>query len=364
MGKQRATRRNREARLSKAGLPPGVPVYTGEIREGAADIQVMDYDQARCDERTGMSQAEAIRWRDAKNPTWIDVEGIHRVELVQQICETFGVHPLAMEDAVSIGTRPKIDIYANHVFCAVKMPRLTKTEEGWPHVVFEHMAIVLGPQWILTFQEGQEGDCLEIVRKRIRTGLGRIRQMGVDYLFHALIDATVDQYFVMIEQIESRIDEIESSSLDGNDQIEASQIYWLRAELLALRRLIWPLRDAISAVLRGETPLVRGDTLPYFRDLYDHVAQVIDGIDSDRERLVGAVELQLAVSSHKMNDNVRLLTLVSSIFIPLTFIAGIYGMNFAWMPPKDEWWGFPASMLTMGSIAVGMMVWFRIKGWF
>jgi magnesium transporter len=292
---------------------------------------------------------------------WLDCDGVHDVDLVREVCERFGVHPLAMEDVLNTSTRTKIDVFdGNIALLAVDMV----TAEGEPcEVVAEHVSLLLGPGFVLSFQEGRSGDLFEPVRQRIRGGTGKIRGMGADYLLHALVDAVVDGYLAVAARLEEKIDDSEAEALDVKTVDMPQRVYGLKTELGAIRRSVLPLREAIGRMQRGEVPHIGKTVEPYLRDLSDHVAQVLDVVETDRDRLNGVVELHLAIQTHRMNDVMKVLTIVATIFIPLSWIAGVYGMNFDYMPELRVWWGYPAAVGTMVLAGLGMLGWFRYKGW-
>jgi magnesium transporter len=283
------------------------------------------------------------------------------VSLVTEICEAFGVHPLAVEDVLNTASRPKLDVYDNQqLVLAVDMVFL----DGDPgEVSTEHVTLIAGPGFVLSFQEGRAGDMFDPVRTRIRGGTGRIRSLGCDYLLHALVDAIVDGYFVVLDKLEDRIDQIESTAFVDRSPELPAKVYAMKSELGVVRRAVFPLREAVSRMLRGETPLVSRQVEPYLRDLADHVMQSLDMIESGRDRLTNVLEVYLAAATHRMNDVMKVLTVVSTIFIPLSWIAGVYGMNFDVMPELHWAFGYPLAVGSMLAVAAGMLLYFWRRGW-
>jgi len=345
----------------KLGLPPGSAVYVGQPREGGVHVRAFCYDPQGVREYSHPDLADLPKLVAAGRVVWVDCDGVHDVALVRELCERFGVHPLAMEDVLNTQGRTKLDVFdGGIVLIALDMV----TAEGQPpEAVTEHVSFLLGEGFVLSFQEGRSGDLFDPVRQRIRGGTGKIRTMGPDYLVHALVDAVVDGYLAVVAVLEDRIDASELEALDVTIQDLPQRVYALKTELGAMRRAVLPLREAIVRMQRGEVPHVGRAVEPYLRDLSDHVAQVLDIVESDRERLNGVVELHLALQTRRMNDVMKVLTIVATIFIPLSWIAGIYGMNFDYMPELRVWWAYPATLASMVAAALGMLGWFKYKDW-
>ncbi|MED5370244.1 MAG: magnesium/cobalt transporter CorA [Myxococcota bacterium] len=340
----------------KRGQAPGTAIYVGEERSHPIQVTVLDYNPEALKEHAHASLDDLSSFRESPSVTWVNLDGVHDVAAVSAVCEAFGVHPLAMEDILNPGTRPKVDDYGDQVFVVAKM--VTPSEQGFE---VEQVSMVLGTGWVLTFQE-REGDLFDPIRKRIRSGGGRIRRMGSDYLLHSVLDALVDGYFETLVRLDESTAALEDQASEASTGEAAKRVHALKRDLVTLRRLIWPLRAATGELMRsGE--LIGEASLPYFRDLQDHVLQVLELMDSYRDRLTGVLELQLAVASGRMNDVMQVLTIVATLFIPLTFIAGIYGMNFQAMPELAWRWGYPAVWGVMLACALGMVAYFRRRGW-
>jgi magnesium transporter len=353
--------RSQRAHAKKLGLSPGAAVYTGDVTDAPIVARVLDFDAGGVRELTDARFDEVKAFRDANSISWIDFHGLHDADKIAAICGHFGLHPLAVEDVLSPETRPKVDDYGDVLFLTAKMGDLDPTSAE-PHCRFEHVALVLGDGWVLSFQE-REGDPFEPVRKRIRAGSGRVRSMGADYLLHVLLDAIVDGYFVCMVALEDRVDALEDAVFEGRADRPAHAVHELRSEIVGLRRAIAPLRVAIAALLREDPKRVGADVRFYIRDVLDHLDLLLDRLDSARERLVSIIEVHLATTSMKMNEVMRGLTVVATVFIPLTFIVGVYGMNFSWMPELDWWWAYPAVMASMAVLAILMVVGMRMRGW-
>lgn len=364
MGRKRRTKRN-----EKVGLPPGTAVYVGQPREGGVQLRAFAFDHKGVVEHEHPEPAEVRAMVHPGRVVWLDCDGVHDAALVADICNRFGVHALAVEDILNTATRPKLDLFENHiVLLALDMVRACPPTTAKPSalgedILTEHVSLVLGPGFVLSFQEGHAGDIFDPVRARIRTGAGRVRSMGADYLLHALVDAVVDGYFGVVERLEERIDGAEAEALDERTTNLHQRIYGLKYDLSTLRQSVLPLREALNRLIKGEAATVGRSVQPYLRDVYDHVMQVLDMVDSDRERLNGVLELQLAVQTHKMNDVMKLLTIVSTVFIPLSWVAGVYGMNFENMPELHWTYGYFGAVGLMLGMAGAMLAWFRYRRW-
>jgi magnesium transporter len=249
--------------------------------------------------------------------------------------------------------------YGEYLFLTLKMLSFGRTET---EISTDQTSIVLGKNYVLTFEE-REGDVFDPVRERIRTGRGRIRSLGSDYLAYALIDAIVDNYFVILEKLGEKLEDLTNEVVGGRGGRTLATIYLLKRELIYLRKAVWPLREAISALYRGGTALIAETSEPYLRDLYDHTIQIIDTIESLRDLLSGMLDIYLSSASNRLSQVMKVLTMIATVFIPLTFIAGVYGMNFKYMPELEWRWGYPFVWLVMVGLAVTMLILFRRKRW-
>ena len=343
----------------KPGTPPGTLIHTGVKRVEKIRITILDYDGESFQEREVESAAECLPFRDSSTVTWINVDGLHEPEVVAQFGEIFGLHPLVMEDILSVGQRPKVEEHEGHLFVEMNMLQL-HPESRMVHE--EQLSLAVGENWILTFQEAA-GDVLDPVRERLRAGKGKIRSRGPDYLAYALIDAVVDSYFGVLEAVGDQVEELEEEAIEAPTPRTMRQIHDLRREMIIIRKSVWPVRDLMASMLRMETPLIHDDTRVFLRDVYDHSVQVIDTVENLRDVVGGLMDLYLSTVGNRTNEVMKVLTIMATIFIPLTFIVGVYGMNFQHMPELQVAWAYPAVWLVMLAVAGGLLVFFRRKGW-
>lgn len=346
-------------RRKKAGLAPGTLVHVGEKRADHVRIRVMDYDQENLEERELQSIDACVPYKEKGTMTWINIDGLHDVEVIEKIGKIFNLHPLVLEDIVNTDQRPKVEDYENYIFIISKMLSYDDKED---RLDIEQFSLVLFDNIIISFQE-RIGDVFEPVRERLRKGKKRIRKMGMDYLMYALLDAVVDNYFVVLEKIGERIENLEEELIarPGPETLQA--IHHLKRELIFLRKSVWPLRESVSALERGELDLIQEKTTVFLRDIYDHTIQVIDTIETYRDMVSGMLDVYLSSVSNKMNEVMKVLTIIATIFMPMTFIAGIYGMNFKHMPELETSWGYPVVWLVIIAIGVVMLMYFRKKRW-
>ncbi len=343
----------------KAGLSPGTIVHVGEVKAERVKISLVDYDESSFQEKEVSSIKECFPFKDKPTVTWINVDGLHQVEVVEALGKHFELHPLVMEDIVHTGQRPKMEDYENTLFIVLKMLRYN---EGSEQIDEEQVSFILGPNWVISFQE-KEGDVFDPLRDRIRNSKGRIRKMGADYLAYALVDAIVDNYFILLEKLGDRVEALGEKLLVHPGPKALQEIHALKRELLFLRKSVWPLREVISGLQRGESALFEEHTLIYLRDVYDHTIQVIDTVETFRDMTSGMLDIYLSSLSNKMNEVMKVLTIIATIFIPLSFFAGLYGMNFAFMPELEWRFGYFAALGLMALIAGGMLLYFKRKKW-
>jgi len=346
-------------RKKHVGLPPGSVVFVGDEKTTDIHFSVIDYTPDGLEEKRYTDVEDILDYRDSPTSTWINVTGVHDESIIRTIGEHFGLHPLIQEDIAHTGQRPKLETYDDHVYVVSKM--LYHDEEA-DHLRAEQVSFVLGGSYLLSFQE-DPGDVFEPVRKRLREGRGRIRTAGTDYLTYALLDVIVDHYFVILEALGDRAEEIEDEVLDDPQTETQERINDLRRDLIFMRRMTWPVRELLSQLERLDSPLWSDDTRPFVRDTYDHAVQVLDLVESLRDVVGGLTDLYMTSLSNRMNEIMKVLTIMGTIFIPLTFIAGIYGMNFEYMPELTVWYGYPVAMTGMGAIAVVLLIYFRRKEW-
>lgn len=342
-----------------AGLPPGTPVHIGERKTEHVRITVMDYDESHFEEREAKTAEECFPFRDKPTITWMNVDGLHDLPVIEKIGECFGLHPLILESIVNTQQRPKVEELQDYIFVVLKMLYLGK---GDSEVTGEHVSLVIGSNFVLSFQESK-GDVFEPIRDRIRTGKGRLRKMGSDYLGYALIDAIVDNYFIILESLGDKVELLEEKLIGRPAPQTLRGIHRLKRQLLFLRRAVWPLREVISGLERSEAGLIKKATRLYLRDVYDHTIQVIDTVETLRDMVAGMLDIYLTSLSNRMNEVMKVLTIVATIFIPLTFVAGIYGMNFKHMPELEWRYGYAFAWGLMIAISAFMLLYFRKKKW-
>jgi len=345
-------------RSRKAGMSPGSLVHIGEVRQAAPRTEVITYDRDKVEVTHPDLEGECLLLPGESAVTWVNVEGLGRMELLGRLGECFDIHPLVLEDIANTDQRPKAEEYEEYLFVVLKM--LNPVENG---VVSEQVSLVLGRGWLLTFQEGLDGDPFGPVRLRLQNGQGRLRSQGADYLAYALMDVIVDNYFIVLEGVADSIEYLEEELMHSPTQRTLAEIYRLKRELLFIHKSIWPLREVVGSLVRRESPLVQDSTLIYLRDLYDHTIQVVETVETLREMLSGMLDIYLSSVSNRMNGIMKVLTVIATIFMPLTFIAGLYGMNFRNMPELEWRWGYPAVLILMVAITAGMLLFFRRKRW-
>ncbi|WP_397362363.1 magnesium/cobalt transporter CorA [Olleya sp. R77988] len=341
------------------GQVPGALIYTGAKEGNKLHLHVFDYNNEDYKEGDLDSVEEAFRFKDSETVTWFNLNGLNFVNEIETIGNHYKLHPLILEDIVNTSQRPKIDTYQDYIFIVLKMMYYDDSEK----IISEQVSLVLGKNYVLTFQEA-EGDVFNSVRQRIKTKKGRIRSEGADYLLYALIDAIVDHYYAIIETMGNKIEDLEDDLFTGLTQEEiAQQIQNLKREVLKIRRAIFPLREIINRLEKNENGLIKEKTTHFFRDVYDHVIQVTETLDIYREMIWSLMDMYMTTISNKMNEVMKVLTIIATIFIPLTFIAGIYGMNFANMPELQYKYGYYIVWIVMIVVLVGMLVYFKRKKW-
>ncbi|NQU12040.1 magnesium/cobalt transporter CorA [bacterium] len=343
----------------KPGASPGSLVYVGEQPAAASRVRLLEYNKATCSETTIDTVAGAVPAADKSTVSWINLDGLADVALLEQLGQQTGVHALVLEDILNTEQRPKLEEHEGHLFIVVRMLQLAPDSR---EVTGEQVSLLLGPNYLLSFQE-RTGDVFDPVRERLRSGRPRIRAAGADYLLYALLDAIVDQYFVILEQLGERIEALEEGLMHDPGSVAMADIHYLRRELLVLRRSVWPLREVVASLERSESKLIRKSTHLYLRDVYDHTVQVLDATENYRETVAGLFELYLSSISNKTNEVMKVLTMVATIFIPLSFLAGLYGMNFEVMPELHVPWGYPVLLGVMLTLAGSLVFYFKRKNW-
>lgn len=352
--------RGRRRRHTSPGAPPGTLIAVPEAAPPV--VTAIGYGPDTIEEVRVESAAALQALKDKFDVLWVNVDGLGDVQVVDWVGDTFGLHRLALEDVLHLAQRPKVEDYDNHLFIIVRMPDVARTFET------EQMAIFLGQGFVITFQE-QAGDHFDPVRNRLRTNRGRIRGLGADYLAYALIDAAVDAYFPVLEQYGEEVERLEQQVLVRSGRAMVREIHAAKRDLLMLRRAVWPHRDMLSALIREQSDFVSDQTRIYLRDCYDHAIQLVEITETYRELASDLVDIYLSSQSHHMNEVVKVLTIIATIFIPLSFITGVYGMNFdyeasSWNMPELRWrFGYPFALGLMLAVAGGLIGYFWHRGW-
>ena len=341
----------------KAGSPPGKPVFTGVQKTEKVHVHVIDYNGQKVTEHDIQNIEDVFTFKDKATVSWIDICGLHDVGLIEKLCNNFSIHPLVQEDIVHLSQRPKIEEFDNYIFFVLRMIYIENDV-----FIEEQMSIIQGENYVITFQE-KPGDLFNPIRDRIRNGKFQISKRESDYLAYSLIDNIVDNYFVILEEFGNNIEIIEEKLLTNPSQTALRKIHKLKRRMLSLRRSVWPLREVINKLDRTESTLIKKTTKIYVRDIYDHTIQVIDTIENFRDMLSAMIDTYLSSLSNRMNEVMKTLTIIATIFIPLTFIAGVYGMNFEYMPELKWHFGYLYVLAIMALIALIMLVFFKRKKW-
>ncbi len=351
---------------TKRGMPPGSLIFTGEQKMPAMKITSIDYDDRSYYEREIKNVEELKEFKNNSHVSWINICGLHDVDKLAQIGEIFEIHPLILEDILNVHHLPKIEDYDNYLFLIAKMMDYKKDDN---ELNIEQLSFILSKNnCLLTFQE-VEGDVFNIIRERIRSDKGRIRKLGADYLMYRLLDAIVDNYFLVLQDMDNVLEEVEDDLIYNPGRSTIETIHSMRKLIIKLRRAVTPLRDIVFSIERERYPFIAKSTYIFLRDLYDHIKQNIETMENYREILNGMLEIYLSSSGQKLNEVVKVLTIISTIFIPLTFLAGIYGMNFntaagRWNMPELNWqFGYPLVLMAMIVIAAAMIFFFKKKDW-
>ncbi len=350
---------------TEAGLPSGTLIHVGERKMEEVRINVLDYNSKELivSEIENIEECKVFKEKDTV--TWINIDGLHDIDLIRNLGDMYDLHPLLLEDILNTTQRPKVEYYENYIFFVLKMIYFDKSKE---EVTAEQISIVLGDRFVISFQESS-GDVFDPIRERIEKSKGRIRNNGADYLSYALMDAIVDNYFIVLEKLGVYIEDIENELIEEPKMETMYSIHSLKREMIFLRKSVWPLREVISNLMREDSPLIEENTGLFLRDLYDHTIQVIDAIEAYRDTLSGLLDLYMSSISNRMNEVMKVLTIIATIFIPLTFIAGIYGMNFDPassiynMPELDWTYGYPGALIAMLIVSLLMIYYFRKKEW-
>ena len=347
-------------RVSQIGLAPGSLVHVGEKKVEEVVIRVLAYNSEKLVDKKLEKIEECLEFKNHPDLNfWINVDGLDRIDIIEKLGGYFNIHPLTLEDVLNTRQRPKTEDYDSYIYSVLKMILLDPKKE---ELTIDQVSIILGPNYILSFQE-REGDVFDPLRERLKNPASRLRKNGTDYLAYSLIDAVIDNYFLILEHFGEEIEELEEKLIVNPTPETMRMIQKHKREMIILRRSVWPLRELINSLQRAESGLIKETTQIYLRDVYDHTIQVIDSIEAFRDILSSMVDVYLSSLSNRMNDIMKVLTIIATIFIPLTFVAGVYGMNFDYMPELRWRWGYPAVMLGMASIGITMFLYFKKRRW-
>jgi len=343
----------------KTGAPPGTLIYSGEERDEQVKITLIEYDEKDFFEKDFFDIDECMAHVNPAMVKWINVDGIHKIETIEKIGKLFNIHPLTLEDIVSTSQRPKFEDYDDYLFSIMKM--IYYDDE----IHSEQLCVLLlNDNTVISFQEAHGGDAFDIIRNRIRQNKGRIRKCKADYLCYALIDAVVDCYFDILEKIGDKIELLEDELANEPSRKIINELHHLKREMIFLRKAVWPMRELINNLEKSESELIHDSTSVYLRDVHDHTIRVIDTVETFRDLLSGMMDIYLSSVSNKMNEVMKVLTIISTIFIPVTFIAGVYGMNFDYMPELHSKWGYIGTWAVMITVMLCLIIYFRRKKWF
>lgn len=360
---------NRRIKLKPPGQVPGTAIHTGEQKLENVLMTVHDFDEDHYEVIPIQKIEKSEPYLQNKSKTWIQVRGLHDIDKLRTVWDYFSLHPLIQEDIVSVSQRPKVEQYPASVFVVMRMITPVTTKDDRLTLQTEQISIVLGSNYVLSFQESDE-NIFEPILKRLEMTTTRLRKFGPDYLAYALMDTIVDNYFHALDLIGESIERTEELVIDDPKQDHLQRIHTLRRDLIFLRKSVWSFRDGINSLIREDSPLISEEVKVFMRDVYDHIVQVIDTVETSREMVFSLFDMYMSGLSNRMNEVMKVLTIIATIFIPLTFIAGIYGMNFDSavspfnMPELGWYYGYPFSLLIMGFLSIGMIIFFRRKGWF
>jgi magnesium transporter len=344
-------------KLRNIGAPPGTLHYNGPPIDIAVKMTLIQFSEEEFHETEFFDIEKCLAAINPEFVNWINVDGVHDTGLIERIGKHYKIHPLTMEDIVHIDQRPKFEDYEHYLLAIMRMITYEKKVEA------EQLSLILTGNTVLTFQEPQNGDTFDIIRTRLRQAKGRVRKLKADYLFYAIMDTVVDYYFNVLEKIGDNVAKIEEEIIRAPRRNSLIELYRLKREVIDLRKQVWPLRDMIGNLLRSESTFFTANTHLFFRDLQDHSTRIIDTVETYRDLLSGIMDIYLSTNANKMNEVMKVLTIMSSVFIPVTFIAGIYGMNFEFMPELKSKYGYAAVWVVMLSVMGGLLYYFKKKKW-
>jgi magnesium transporter len=354
-----SNRRIMKKRTGKIGVSPGSLIHIGEVSDAIPQLSVVRYHPGGTEDLSHLAVAQIAATVTPQSVTWVNLDVLHDVNLIETLGSAFGLHPLILEDILNTDHRAKLEVGENCLFIIAKMLTLHPERE---EILSEQISLVIAPGYVLSFQE-KPGDLFDSLRQRIKTDQGRVRKMGADYLAYRLLDTIVDHYFVILEKMGDHIEKLEEDLLSRPDRQLLHRIHLAKREMILLRRAVWPLREVISGLQRADSGNITSAVQPFLRDLYDHTIQIIDTVETYRDVITGLLDLYLSSISNRMNEIMKVLTIMSTLFIPLTFIVGVYGMNFDNIPELHWRWGYFAVWGVMLGCVGGMFVFFRRKGW-
>ncbi|MBI4962846.1 MAG: magnesium/cobalt transporter CorA [Desulfomonile tiedjei] len=346
-------------RARKSGLPPGTVVHVGKERTEKVRISVIDYDEANAVESEVTNINELHTFLDKPTVTWINIDGVHDLKVIENIGHLFNLHPLIMEDIANTTQRPKAEDLEDYLFIVF---RVLEFDEGKGEINSEQISLILGSNYLISFQENRE-DLFDPIRERIRASKGRIRKGGPDYLAYALLDSVVDNYFVLLEKLGEKLEFLEEELVKAPAPDTLQTIHKLKTYMIFMRKSVWPLREVINRLLDGESPLIKSLTMPYLRDVYDHTIHVIDTMETSRDIISGMLDIYLSSISYRLNEIMKVLTIIATLFIPLTFLVGWYGMNFKSMPEYEWRYGYAWVISIALCMVFAMLVYFKRKRW-
>ncbi len=346
-------------KTGKVASMPGTVKYVGKKREAPVKLHMLDYNESDFTEKDIGKVAESLPFKESPTVTWLNITGVYDEKIIHEVGDLFKIHPLVLEDIANTTQRPKVEEYEDYIFVIIKMAYFNMEAR---EVILEQVSLIVGKDFVISLQE-KEGNILEGLRERIRNGKGKVRKLGSDYLLYAIVDAVVDYYFMVLEKISEEIEALESKLIQAAHPQLPADIYALKQELTFLRKSIWPMREVVSVLLRAEHQLIDKSTKVFLRDVYDHTVQVVETLETFRDMASGMLDLYLSTVSNKMNEVMKVLTIFAAIFIPLTFIAGVYGMNFTFMPELKWRLGYPIWWVITITLALSMIFYFKRKRW-
>lgn len=344
---------------AKAGLPPGTLVHVGEVKTQRPQVSLIAYDERGVDERRFASVAESRGYRRTHTHVWLNVHGLQDPQILDEIGRRFHLHPLVLEDILNTHQRPKLEDYGSYLYCVA---RVFEFDAATRALTSDQVSLVVGENFVLTFQERRTGR-FEPVRERLRAADSPLRKHGIDHLAHALLDAIVDHYFGIVDHLIDAAEDLEDEVLIRPTPVLLKEINVVKHDAHLLRRAIWPLREVLNGLIRGESTFFGAETRPYLRDIYDHTVHLIETLDAVRDLLGDLLDIYLSSVSNRLNVEVRILTVLTTLFLPATLITGIFGMNFHWMPLVDSNRGFYAALACMAAVMLGMAGIFWRRNW-